>query len=284
MKELNTACALFLVGMIAVLPFPQQIQGAGENNMRANKIVYPVPPEDCFAANPAAGNPEKMKHAEWARSQTLDTLVNDLWHKIVMVYGCTVVSGDQAAQLFGELSGLIARRANDARCFGGDRGAINTDDAAHERWARTKTRTQVRDNLGAKAIAALKCLDAGHNRVDFFAHASMVLTRAPTRAGHGINCGLGQYALAGVAPQRAGTGFSVTFSAPANHPERDWIGIFPASVTPREGAALNWQWVPKGCSGYVVLTAPAPGQYYIYYLQNGGYTPIGGGVPLTVNP
>lgn len=282
MNRCITTFLLLAAMTLTAMPFGSTLKNTTPHNVSPMSESF-VPTEDCFAANPAAGNTNKLDHAAWARNQTVDTLVNDLWAKIVMVYGCTIVSGDQAAQLFGELSGLIARRANDARCFNGDRGAINTDDAAHERWARTKTRTEVRDNLGAKAAAALRCLDAGHNRVDFFATASMYLAMSPTRSGHGINCNNGQYALAGVAPQRAGTGFSITFSAPANHSERDWIGIFPDGVLPAESRTVGWQWVPKGCNGYVVLKAPTtPGKYYIYYLQNGGFTPIGGGVALTV--
>ena len=39
-----------------------------------------------------------------------------------------------------------------------------------------------------------------------------------------------------------------------------------------------------GAGGYIVLKASAPVRYYIYYLLDRGYTPIGGGVLLIVNP
>jgi hypothetical protein len=242
--------------------------------------------QNCFAANPGAGNTNKTDHYRWAQSQSLDTLVNDLWAKIVMVYNCTSVSDDQAARAFGEISALIARRANDARCFNGDAGVINPDASAHERWARTKTRVEMRDNLGWKALAALRCLDAGNNRLDFFAEASAMLARVPggaTPASSG-NCNSGQYSLAGVPPARQGQQITVNWTAPANHPDGDWIGMFPENATPAEGRTVAWQWVPKGPCGYVILTAPGPGRYYIYYLANRGYSPIGGGVFLAVSP
>lgn len=239
--------------------------------------------EPCFAANPGAGNTNKTDHYRWAQTQTLDTLINDLWAKIVMVYNCTAVSGDQAARAFGEISALIARRANDARCFNGDRGAINTDPAAHERWARTQSRVAVRDNLGWKAIQALRCLNVGDNRIDFFAEASAMLARVPEGSKPPGVTQCGTYALAGMPPTRTGGQITVNWSAPQNHPDNDWIGIFPENVVPAEGRNVSWQWLPKGCSGYVLLRAPAPGRYYVYLLKY-PVTPIGGGMPLTVTP
>ncbi len=203
-----------------------------------------------------------------------------------MVYNCDAVSGDQAARAFGEISSLIARRAPDARCFNGDQGAINSDAAGHEQWARTKSRAVVRDNLAWKAAAAIRCLDAGNNRLDFFATASATLARVPggaTPASAG-NCNSGQYSLAGVPPTRTGGQITVNWTAPANHPERDWIAIFPDGVTPQEAANWGYKYVGPGACGYVLLTAPPPGKYSIYCLGSGGFPPLGGAVTLVVNP
>jgi hypothetical protein len=147
-------------------------------------VLFPLqahadPNNPCFASDPGAGSEQKSDHYSWAQKQNVDTLANNLAGKVVMVFNCDAVSGDQLARAFGQISSLIARRAPDARCFNGDQGAINTDAAGHEQWARTKSRTQVRDNLAWKAATAIRCLDAGHNRLDFFAEASAMIARIP---------------------------------------------------------------------------------------------------------
>jgi hypothetical protein len=270
MRRLSLGYILVLIAVAVLVPLPAR---ADENNV-------------CFASDPGAGNESKTAHYQWAQGKSADTLANNLAGKIAMVYNCDVVSGDQAARAFGEISSLIARRAPDARCFGGDQGAIDTSAAAHEGWARTKSRTQVRDNLAWKAGAAIRCLDVGDNRQDFFAEASAMIARVPGGAtpGSAGNCNSGQYSLAGVPPTRTGGQITVNWTAPANHSERDWIAIFPEGVTPNEGANVGWQWVPKGPCGYVLLNAPGPGRYNIWLLADGGYSPIGGAVSLLVNP
>jgi len=140
---------------------------------------------DCFASDRGAGSTNKTEHATWARQQSMDTLISNLWAKIQMIYNCPDVSDEQAVTAFGEISTLIARRAPDAGCFNGDRGIINTDPAVHQNWARARQRTQVRDNLGAKAAAALRCLTET-NRVDFFAEASVMLASVPSAAANGL--------------------------------------------------------------------------------------------------
>jgi len=235
-----------------------------------------------------AGNEQKSGHYEWARKQNVDSLANNLAGKVVMVFNCDAVSGDQLARAFGQISSLIARRAPDARCFNGDQGAINPDAAGHEQWARTKSRTQVRDNLAWKSASAIRCLDVGNNRLDFFAEESVMLARIPggaaPPANTGWNCNSGQYALRPVPPTRAFTQFTVSWTAPANHSEYDWIAIFSEGVTPQEGSNSGWKSVGKGPCGDVLLAAPGPGKYYIYFLPSGGYTPMGGAVSLLVNP
>jgi hypothetical protein len=270
MRKLSLGCISVLIGTAVLFPL--------QANADPNNI--------CFASDPGAGSEQKQDHYSWAQNQSVDTLANNLAGKIVMVYNCDVVSGDQAARAFGEISALIARRAPDARCFSGDRGAIDPNASAHEQWARTKSRAVVRDNLAWKAAAAIRCLDAGHNRLDFFATASATLARVPggaTPASAG-NCNSGQYSLAGVPPTRTGGQITVNWTAPQNHSERDWIAIFADGVTPQEGANVGWQYVPQGPCGYILLTAPAPGKYYIYYLLDNGYSPGGGAVMLQVNP
>jgi hypothetical protein len=75
-------------------------------------------------------------------------------------------------------------------CFNNDSGVTVRDRAAHEAWARTKTRTQVRDNLLWKTGAATRCLDRP-NLVAFFADMSAVLARVPERSGGGAGSSSG---------------------------------------------------------------------------------------------
>lgn len=283
MKRMILSCIIFAAAVMPALPSAQTNWG-NTIDARTNIFTDRLPFEDCFASDPGAGNTNKTDHANWARRQSLDTLISNLWAKIVMVYGCTVVSGDQAAKAFGEISSLIARRAPDARCFNGDRGIINTDATVHENWARTKTRKEVRDNLGAKAVAALKCLNEGNNRIDFFAEASAMLARVPggaTAASSG-NCNSETYSLAGIDPPRAGQQFTVNWTAPRNHSLKDWIGIYRAGDPIASTNITAWQYVPTGPCGYLVFHALPVGEYYVYYFKDFTFNAAGGGVKLTI--
>lgn len=250
--------------------------------------------EDCFASDPGAGSTNKIEHANWARRQSTGTLIGNLQGKIAMVFNCTAVSNDQAISAFGAASGVVARRiseparAADQNCFGNDRGSRNPDDAVHIGWARTQSRATYRDNLIWKVGVALRCLKAGEPQVELFAEISTILARTPvgaTPASAG-DCSGRVYSLAGVAPVRVGQQVTVNWSAPANHSATDWIGIFPEGQVPgSSGVLLDWRYVPKGPCGYVYINAPSkPGRYYVYYLENNSYKPIGGGRLLVVNP
>jgi hypothetical protein len=150
-------------------------------------VLFPVqartdPNNPCFASDLGAGVEDKSSHYGWAASRNVDTVANNLAGEVAMVFNCASVSGDQLAQAFGQISALIARSAPDVRCFNGDQGALNTDAAGHESWARTKSRSQVRDNLAWKSAAAIRCLDPAHNRPEMFASESVMLARVPGNA------------------------------------------------------------------------------------------------------
>lgn len=250
--------------------------------------------EDCFAADKGAASTNKIEHANWARRQSTGTLISNLAAKIAMVFNCTAVSDDQAVRAFAAASGVIARRISepvrvaDTMCFANDRGSRNPVDSAHADWARRQSRATYRDNLIWKVGVALRCLKVGEPQVELFAEISSMLARVPidaTAASAG-DCSGRVYSLAGIAPVRVGQKVTVNWSAPANHSEADWIGIFPDGTTPNGNGVLNdWRYVPKGTCGHVYINAPPkPGRYYVYYLENNTYKPIGGGRLLIVNP
>src|ERR1700752_3774590 len=139
MKRPALGCALILIGTAVLFP-PRA--SADPNN-------------PCFASDLGAGVETKSDHYNWALNKNVDFLANNLAGKVAMVFNCNAVSDDQAARAFGQISALIAQRAPDVRCFNGDQGALNTDAAGHEAWARSTSRTQVRDNLAWKSAAAI---------------------------------------------------------------------------------------------------------------------------------
>jgi hypothetical protein len=270
MNKLGLVCTSVVIG-VGVL-FPVQAQADPYN--------------PCFASDMGAGVENKSDHYNWAASRSVDAVASNLAGKVAMVFNCSSVSGDQLARAFGQISRLIAQRAPDVRCFNGDEGVLNTDAAGHESWARTKSRTQVRDNLAWKSAAAIRCLDAAHNRPDFFAEESVMLARvpgsapsAPPAAGP-LNCN-GQWAVRAVSPVRAGSPVTINYSAPADHQTTAWIGL---GVDPGDAGRI-WDRVPAGSCGSIQLKAPpTPGVYYAYIYPDNGYGNVGSPDRVVVDP
>lgn len=138
----------------------------------------------CFNVDPGIGNPSRDDHYRWAQQRDSNVLMNNLGWKIGILFNCSSVSGDQLAKGFGEMSGIIGDYVSNPACFNNDQSVTGRDRSAHERWARTKTREQVRDNLQWKAVAAMKCLNRDQ-QVAFFADESAALAKIPSGSGGG---------------------------------------------------------------------------------------------------
>ncbi|MBF9072092.1 alkaline phosphatase family protein [Streptacidiphilus fuscans] len=83
-------------------------------------------------------------------------------------------------------------------------------------------------------------------------------------------------------------GSSVTFqySTPSSSvSSTNWIGIYPAGVTPGSQSSLTWQYAPNASGSLTFSTSSlsGAGSYDVYYLANDGYTALAGPVRLTVN-
>jgi hypothetical protein len=150
----------------------------------------------CFDVDPGIGNPNRDDHYRWAQPIDSTRLMNNLSWKIGILFNCQYVSGDQLARGFGQMSGIIGDYVSNPACFNNDPNVTGRDRGAHEQWARTKTREQVRNNLQWKAVAAMKCLNRDY-QLAFFADESAVLARIPSGRGGGgggtgsAGCGLG---------------------------------------------------------------------------------------------
>ncbi|GAA2244589.1 hypothetical protein GCM10010430_28010 [Kitasatospora cystarginea] len=65
---------------------------------------------------------------------------------------------------------------------------------------------------------------------------------------------------------------------------KNWVGIYPAGVTPGSQSSLAWAYAPNQ-SGTVTLTTSklnGAGRYDVYYLANDGYSVLAGPFSLTV--
>ena len=138
----------------------------------------------CFDVDPGIGNPNRDDHYRWAQPIDSTRLMNNLSWKIGILFNCQYVSGDQLARGFGQMSGIIGDYVSNPACFNNDPNVTGRDRGAHEQWARTKTREQVRNNLQWKAVAAMKCLNRDY-QLAFFADESAVLARIPSGSGGG---------------------------------------------------------------------------------------------------
>jgi hypothetical protein len=144
----------------------------------------------CFNVDPGIGNPSRDDHYRWAQQRDSNVLMNNLAWKIGIIFNCSSVNGDQLASGFGAMSGIIGDYVSNPACFNNDVAVTGRDRSAHERWARTKSREQVRDNLQWKAVAAMKCLNRDQ-QVAFFADESAALAKIPSGNGGGGGGGTG---------------------------------------------------------------------------------------------
>ena len=278
MRKLALVCTSVVMGAAVLFPVP----------------AHADPNNPCFASDMGAGVEDKSSHYNWAASRNVDTVANNLAGKVAMVFNCASVSGDQLAQAFGQISVLIARSAPDVRCFNGDQGVLNTDAAGQEAWARSKSRTQVRDNLAWKSAAAIRCLDAANNRPEMFAAESVMLARVPGSAPSAppvgppavgpVDCNSGQFAVSPVSPVGSGSQLTVNWSAPANHQGTAWIGWAKEGLDPAEAGRSQWQRLGTGGCGSIQMKAPdAPGVYYAHVFPDNGYGAVGSPGRFVVN-
>jgi hypothetical protein len=236
----------------------------------------------CFDVDPGIGNPKRDDHYRWAQQQDSTKLMNNLAWKIGILFNCSSVNDDQLAKGFGEMSGIIGDYVSNPACFNNEPNVTGRDRGAHERWARTKTREQVRDNLQWKAVSALRCLNRD-NQVAFFADESEVLAKIPSNndgggnssgGGAGGNCqGTMGYAVT-VTPNAVrpeGT-FSVNVTVPGgNPPERSWVGLF------KDDQSLNKYGYLEDIKPAFTRNFTAPkesGQFEVRVLLDSGYSNV----------
>jgi hypothetical protein len=77
----------------------------------------------------------------------------------------------------------------------------------------------------------------------------------------------------------------VSFTAPANHDPKGWIGVFEAGADPKDGRPIRRENVgaQHQCSGSVTLKGVATGEYDVYYFLDSGYKNIGARSKLTAH-
>jgi hypothetical protein len=132
----------------------------------------------CFASDPAMASTNRNDHYSWAQQQSPAAIEANLQNKINLLFNCSAMTDAQLACAFADYSVTIARYVQNANCFNGDPGAINTGYSAHRDWARTKSRSQVLSNLQSKVAGAFKCLNRAAQS-SFFADMSVVTAKAP---------------------------------------------------------------------------------------------------------
>jgi hypothetical protein len=263
-KRLSFAC-LALMAPLAIHALVLHKTEAKEINGALAVAPAPQGMSPCFAVDPGMASIFRNQHFGWAQGQDSGRLINNLTYKIGLIFDCSAMNGDQLARSFGTMSSIVAQSAPNPACFNNDAGVVNRDPYAHERWARFKTRREVRDSLVWKAAAAFRCMDR-NRQVAFFADMSVGIAKVPADvvgpASSG-NCRTESYSLAGVPPARPGQAVTANYTAPSNHSPNDYIGIFSGSTN------LNSKRVPVDPCSYVYLTAPGPGEYEIYYVITG---------------
>jgi hypothetical protein len=275
MKRPGLICLAILIATTAVLP------------ARSSTIPFTVPDmvvlPGCFDADPNIGGLDRNAHLVWARRQTQETIANNLSYKIALLFNCQSVNGERLANAFADISVIVGNYAPDSSCFGSDRSANGRDRSAHDQWARTKTRDEVRNNLQWKAAVAAKCTDARY-AADFFADVSVVVARTAASPGGTTTttsggCG-NDYGLQAPSSASTGSQMRVRFSYKGARPtsQSDWIGLMKAGTNDYVG----WYWVKdlQGCE--VIFTAPAPGYYEFRYFLEGGYEKVTARSSLTV--
>jgi hypothetical protein len=126
----------------------------------SNSGVATLPREACFRSDPGAASTDWKSHYTWAQGQDATRLKAAIEQKLDLLFGCRSITDEQAFDDFAAISVIIARYVPDAACFNGDRGAVDPDPAGHKNWANVKGRGAALNNLKAKAMAAVDCLDS----------------------------------------------------------------------------------------------------------------------------
>jgi len=270
---------MLVIGATTTLGFP------GVENTSSvfplSPSAAPFLPPGCFDSDPAIGGLDRNAHLVWAQRQTADSLANNLPYKIAMLFNCPSVDGEKLVGAFADMSVIIAHYAPNAACFSNDQAVIGKDRGAHDRWARVRSRDQVRDNLRWKAALAVKCT-ASRSQADYFADMSVAVARIPGSSGGGgggSTCN-GGYGIQ--APRSASPGSTITigigYRGARPSTQSDWIALLRAGTN----QYVEWYWVKdiQGCA--VNFRAPGPGEYEFRYLLEGGYDKVMARSPLTV--
>ncbi|WP_441249530.1 alkaline phosphatase family protein [Kitasatospora sp. McL0602] len=73
-------------------------------------------------------------------------------------------------------------------------------------------------------------------------------------------------------------------SAASQISAKNWVGIYPAGVTPGAQSALTWAYTPNASGAVTLATSKlsGAGRYDAYYLANDGYSVLAGPFTLTV--
>ncbi len=83
-------------------------------------------------------------------------------------------------------------------------------------------------------------------------------------------------------------GASINFSyttPPATLSSSNWIGIYPAGVTPGSQSSISWSYAANSSGATTFATSSlSAGNYAAWYCYNDGYTVLAGPVPFTVTP
>lgn len=167
-----------LILMLTLVMFVMTFLQLTSANKTAVATTDPIQGSRCFDVDPGIGNPSRDDHYRWAQQFDSQKLMNNLVWKIGIIFNCRDASGDQLARGFGAMSAIVANYVSNPACFNNDSGVVERNAAAHEQWARTKTREQVRDNLQWKAASAMRCLNRDY-QLAFFADQSAALARIP---------------------------------------------------------------------------------------------------------
>ncbi|WP_221585792.1 DUF4073 domain-containing protein [Microbacterium sp. G2-8] len=80
----------------------------------------------------------------------------------------------------------------------------------------------------------------------------------------------------------AGDALSVSYETDAPH-ELNWIGVYPAGVTPGDTASTQWAYTPDP-SGTVAFDGLAAGDWDVYLLAEDGYGVLAGPARVAVSP
>jgi hypothetical protein len=135
------------------------------------------PDRECFAADAGAGLTDKNAHYVWAQGQDSATLESNLKTKAAYLFRCPSMTSDRLSAAFADISVIVARYVPNAKCFGGDAGAVSSDWLGHRTWSQSKGAEATLTNLQNKISSALRCMDRPRQN-SFFADVSVAIAKA----------------------------------------------------------------------------------------------------------